>query len=97
MIKELQEKIKEESRRLFEANFLDGDKVEQGGQTLSSSFAMEAIEMCVERAVSETALAILDKIEEIAFEDMSKMSPEGIVSAIRFRIINLKQEIKDNE
>ena len=32
-------------KEFFEANFLDGDKI-QGGQMLSSSFCLEAIEYC---------------------------------------------------
>ena len=50
---------KEQYKRLFEENFLDGDKIQEG-QTLSSSFCWEAIEMLLDNKDEEWKRVIMD-------------------------------------
>ena len=63
----------------FEANFLDGDKV-QGGQMLSSSFCLEAIKDAVENATERCA-----EIAEATNKgkDFSDPTANKIAAAIR--------------
>ena len=59
---------REESKKVFEANFLDGDKVQEG-QTLSSDFCYEAIQSSHQSNI----LAVIGEVKRWAEENR----PEG--------------------